>query len=178
MSGVPPAVTPAGVTIRHNTYGQLVQDDDDLIGHVAYSLYKRDKLKFCDGLRQKHQRDPTLAEVEIFIQSSTLDSRLEGYRTQSETLLERMMEYQLEEAMDRIQAESDKELQRKLSEPKAWSRSIAEALLGSLVTAAMWGAIVLVLYTNKVGLDKVAKDIFNIDMNAAPQTAPKSSAPQ
>ena len=30
--------------VGHRTYSALVEDDTDLVGHVAYALYKRDKL--------------------------------------------------------------------------------------------------------------------------------------
>jgi len=32
----------------HLTYAKLVNDEGDRAGHVAYALYKRDKLKFID----------------------------------------------------------------------------------------------------------------------------------
>lgn len=175
MSSLPPATfgVPGAGPINHSTYSTIVRGDSDLVGHVAYALYKRDKLKFCDSFLTKHGRVPRADEVEIFIQTANLDTRIDGYRSQAELLLEAMTEYQLEDAIAQIEEDSRAELVRKLSESKSWGRSIAEALVGSIVVAVVWGALVLILYTNKVGLDRVAKDIFEIDVNGQ-KAAPSS----
>ena len=114
-----PTSGPAGFeSISHSTYSTLVRGDADLIGHVAYALYKRDKLKFCDAFASKYGRRPSTDEVGVFIASSNLDTRIDGYRSQAETLLERMTEYQLEDAVMQIKADADASLLRKLSQAK------------------------------------------------------------
>ena len=172
MSTPPEAVitSPSGAsatTIYHGTYSSLVLNDADLVGHVAYALYKRDKLKFCEKFKVKHSRPASPDELAIFIDGCNLETRLQGYRAEAEGLLETMTEYQLEDAIEEVKKEATKELARKLSASKSWGRSIAEALLGSVVVAIVWGALVLVLYTNKVGVDRMAKDILNVDINSA-----------
>ncbi|NML13858.1 hypothetical protein [Azohydromonas caseinilytica] len=158
----------------HTTYSSLVESDADLVGHVAYAFYKRDKLKFCEHIRATHGRSPTQQEVDVFIQTCNLDTRLQGYRAEAEVLLERFTEYQLEDAVEEVRRESNERLAAKLSESKSWGRSIAEALVGSLFVAMMWALLVVLLYANKVGTDKMAKDIFSIDLNSSPQ----QSSPQ
>ena len=37
----------------HLTYGTLVKDEGDMVGHVAYALYKRDKLSFIQAIRRR-----------------------------------------------------------------------------------------------------------------------------
>ena len=108
---------PAGFeSISHSTYSTLVRGDADLIGHVAYALYKRDKLKFCAAFATKYGRRPSTDEVGVFIASSNLDTRIDGYRCQAEILLETMTEYQLEDAVTQIKADADASLLRKLSQ--------------------------------------------------------------
>lgn len=152
------------MAIDHRTYAELVTADDDLIGHVAYALYKRDKLKFCDSVEKKHNRAATEDELAIFIQSANLDTRLQGYKTQAESLLERLGEYQLEEALKTMRSEFDGELNRRLSESKSWRRVAAEALFGSIVTALMWAGIVLVGYTSRVGPSQMMNHVFGINI--------------
>lgn len=162
--------------IQHGTYSALVLNDADLVGLVAYALYKRDKLKFCEKFAVKNHRETLPEELAIFIEGCNLDTRLQGYRAEAEQLLETMTEFQLEDAIEQVQRDSTEKLARKLSESKSWGRSIAEALLGSVVVAIVWGALVLVLYTNKVGVDRMAKDILNVDINGAP-SAPRPAPP-
>lgn len=159
----------------HRTYSALVQGDADLVGLVAYALYKRDKLKFCEQFRGRNSREPTQNEIEAFIATSNLDTRVQGYRAEAELLLEAMTEYQLDDAIEEVRRQADKELVRKLSESKSWSRSIAEALVGSIFVAVLWGTLVLVLYTNKVGFSQVAREALSLDIAPAP---PASSAPR
>lgn len=165
--------------VDHKTYSALVPNELDLIGHVAYALYKRDKLKFCEEFRTKNGAPAGDAELSIFIQSANLQTRLQSYRTEAEGLLETMTEYQLEDAIAQIQADSDEKLLRKLSEAKSWGRTIAEALLGSFAVAVFWAALVFVVFANKVGVERMAKDIWNVDIGSSPQPAkPASGAGQ
>lgn len=166
--------------VDHRTYSALVPNERDLVGHVAYALYKRDKLKFCEEFLAKHGGTPAgAAELSIFIQSANLKTRLQGYRTEAEGLLETMTEYQLEDAIAQIKADADEKLLRKFSEAKSWRRTIAEALLGSFAVANFWAALVFVVYANKVGIERMAKDIWNVDIGGASQPAkPASSAGQ
>ena len=90
-----------------------------------------------------------------------------------------MTEYQLEDAIAQIEADSDEKLLRKLSEAKSWGRTIAEALLGSFAVAIFWAALVFVVYANKVGIERMAKDIWKVDIGGASQPAkPASGAGQ
>lgn len=163
---IPPA-GPAPSGGGHQTYSALVQSDADIIGLVAYALYKRDKLKFCVHVRSSTGIAPTETEINAFISTCNLDTRIQGYRAEAELLLEAMTEYQLDDAIEQIRRDSNDELVRKLSESKSWGRSIAEALIGSVVVAAMWGALLLILYTNKVGFNRAAQEVLNIDVGPA-----------
>jgi hypothetical protein len=168
MSVLPPATAGAAPPPAHKTYSSLVQAEDDLIGHVAYALYKRDKLAFVDSIKGNLNRPPDEAELAIFIVGCNLPARLQAYRAQAELLLERMTEFQLEGAIQEVQRLEREEYVAKLEKGKSWMRVIAEALVGSVVVAVVWAALVLVLYTNKIGADKVARDILSIDVTAKP----------
>ena len=134
-SAVVPAAVAGLTAVEHRTFSALVQDDEDLVGHVAYSLYKRDKLKFCETERVRTAAPATHQTVDAFIRSCNLDTRISAYRAEAERLLEHMTEYVLEDAIEKVKREHQELLVRKLSESKSWWRSIAENLLGSLVVA-------------------------------------------
>lgn len=161
--------------VDHKTYSALVSKGDDLVGHVAYALYKRDKLKFCDEYSLKHSKPTSDAELAAFILAANLTTRIQGYRTEAERLLETMGEYQLEEAIAQLQVDFDEKLLRRLSEAKSWGRSIAEALLGSFVVAIFWAALVFALYANKVGFERMAKDIWGVDIGGVASPAKPAS---
>lgn len=171
MSDIPSGVaTPPA----HGTFSALVQDDSDLVGHVAYALYKREKLKFCEAERKRTGTEVTQQAIDAFILSCNLDTRIASYRSEAERLLEQMTEYVLADAIVQVKAEQQEELLRKLSEGKSWMRAIAENFIGSVVVALVWALIVVIVAANKTGLDKVIGDFMGKDIVDRP--VPSASA--
>jgi hypothetical protein len=152
--------------VVHRTYSSLVQGDVDLIGHIAYALYKRDKLKFCEQHQAATGNPPTTPELDIFIRGCNLDTRLSGYRSEAEILLERFAEFQLEEAVAQLQNDYNEKLLTKLQEGKSWTRVIGEALVGNFAVALLWAALILAFYVNKVGSDRVIKEVTSLDVKS------------
>ena len=175
MSSVPHS---PGV-VGHRTFSALVVDDTDLVGHVAYALYKRDKLKFCESEKLRAGAPLSAQEIDTFIRACNLDTRIAAYRSEAERLLEQMTEYVLEEAIEEVKKENQETLVRKLSEGKSWKRAIAENFIGSVVVALVWAAIVFVVSANKVGSEKVIGDFLGKDISdrqAHPPRPPSSPA--
>lgn len=160
----------------HRTFGLLVQDDTDLVGHVAYALYKRDKIKFCDAELRRTGQPVTSDAVDTFIRACNLDTRISSYRSEAERLLEQMTEYVLEDAIETVKRESQDELVKKLAQGKSWLRAIAENVVGSIAVALIWATIVFVVATNKVGADKVLGDVFDKDVADRKPAAASSPA--
>jgi hypothetical protein len=170
---IPPASEEAASQIGHRTYAALVRDDADLIGHVAYALYKRDKLKFCDQELARTKLPATQLAIDTFIRGCNLDTRIAAYRFEAERLLEQMTEYVLEDAIEKQESEYQDRLVRELSASKPWSRTILESLVGSVVIALVWALIVVVISTSRVGFDQVLGDVWNKDIRDRPaQTSP------
>jgi hypothetical protein len=154
----------AAIDPGRGPFKSLVIDDSDLVGHVAYALYKRDKLKFCDSEKLRTGQPATQESIEHFIRGSSLDTRIESYRSEAERLLEQMTEYVLEDAIASVKREAEEELLRKLSEAKSWWRSITESLIGSVAVAIVWAVLVFVVSANRVGPEKVIGDVFDKDI--------------
>lgn len=176
--------TPSGVVAlappapsHHGIFAALVQDDTDLVGHVAYALYKRDKLKFCDEEFGRSGNGPTEVDINVFIRACKLDTRIAAYRAEAERLLEQMTEYVLEDAFEKIQEDSQKELIAKLSAGKSWGRAIGEEFVGSVVVALVWAAIVLLVATNQVGFTKVVGDAMGKDIVDKPKITQPATPP-
>lgn len=158
----------------HRTFSSLVQAENDFIGHVAYALYKRDKLKFCD---QESQRigggPPDPSVVDAFIRSCSIDTRIAAYRVEAERLLEQMTEFVLEDATTKLQEQFQEELVQKLREGKSWWRVIAESVVGSVFVAFVWAAIVVAIQMAKIGPDQVIGDLMGKEIkDKAPTAAP------
>lgn len=68
-------------------YSKLVATENDLVGLIAYGIYKKHKIEFIDTIKETEQRDPTDEECQSFFAASTTDSQLYHYRHQAETIL-------------------------------------------------------------------------------------------
>lgn len=143
---------------RHGIYSSLVVEDSDMIGHVAYALYKRDKLNFCDSLQSTLHRDPTRMELETFIRAAGLPGRIASYRAEAERLLERFSEEVLDVAIRQVEDESQKELVRRLSEAKSWPRAIVENLVANVLAIAVVALLALIVYGTRVGFIPLLAD--------------------
>ena len=89
-------------------------------------------------------------------------------------MLERFAEFQLEEAVAQLEDDYNKKLRTKLQEGKSWLRVIGEALVGNVAVALVWATLVLVFYVNKVGGDRVLKELSTLDVKS---DAPALGAP-
>lgn len=68
-------------------YKELVKFDNDLVGLIAYGIYKKHKIEFIEQIQEKYNREPTDEECSAFFISSTTESQLAKYRNDAESLL-------------------------------------------------------------------------------------------
>jgi hypothetical protein len=68
-------------------YSKLVRDDDDIIGMVAYGIYKKHKIEFIESIKSAHGREPNQDEWHAFTLSTNTGSQRSKYISQAETML-------------------------------------------------------------------------------------------
>ena len=63
-------------------YNKVVHDDADIIGHIAYSMYKDEKIRFIEDFKNKHNGSyPTEDDIKYFNDINSTDSSIERYRS-------------------------------------------------------------------------------------------------
>jgi len=144
----------------HLTYAKLVNDEGDMAGHVAYALYKRDKLKFIDAFRLDKGRRPTEDELEAFIVTANLSLRVSAYRSEAEQSLEVFAQEVLGESTREIELRYQGELCRRLAERRSLPRAIAENLVANLLAAAVVALLAVILYGSRIGFANLIADVF------------------
>ncbi len=158
----------SGAPLAHRTYAVFVLDKDDMVGHVAYALYKRDKLDFCESVRERHVRDATSTELDAFIHAANLPMRIQAYRAEAESALEAMCEASLEVTFGQAQAAMDAELVRQLKEVKSWWRAVGENLVANLLAIAVTTLLVVLVYVSRSGAMKLLADTFGYEIREKP----------
>ena len=152
----------------HTTYSELVQSDADMIGHVAYALYKRDKLKFCESIAAKQLRPVVVGELEVFIHSANLPTRLDAYRSEAEKALQDFAQEVLAVELDDAARDYHRKLSDELKVARSFWRAVGENLVANVLAIGVTALIVLVIYGTRIGLLPLLGDVFGYDVKEKP----------
>jgi len=87
--GLPVAQTfGAADSDRNEVFGQLVTGDSDIVGLVAYSIYKQNKHDWLVSFAKQKGRDPNEAELQAYIIGESTARRLATYRHLAQSTLD------------------------------------------------------------------------------------------
>lgn len=64
-------------------YEKLVSTPTDVVGMIAYSLYKIEKVEYIRNFKQRYSKDPEDLDLQSFRVSTNTESRLNGYGVQA-----------------------------------------------------------------------------------------------
>ena len=152
----------------HTTYSALVEDPNDLVGLIAYSLYKREKLDFVEAQYVKHERILTADELQVFYQLINMPAHVEALRTRSATLLEQVTEAVLEEAVEQLENDYKAKLIAELKIHKNFWRAVGENVMANFLAAGLVALSVLVLYFSRVDVVPMLGKVFGYEVIATP----------
>lgn len=161
MSGeiVPKALPAPG----HTAYSSLVEGDDDLVGLIAYSLYKSDKLAYLNKHKQDTSASPTEQELMAFSRTCTLPGPVSAYRAKATYLLQEMYDALMEDAVQELEEKYKNKLITELKHAHPFMAGVWQHFLAGLLIWAVLGFTILVLYGHKIGYKDLAKDILGLD---------------
>ena len=83
-------------------FSKLVNAEDDVVGLLAYAIYKQQKIEYIEDFTKKHGgRGPTDEELAPFNEPTSQNKQIENYKNIAETrfgdFLDRLMRRRLEE---------------------------------------------------------------------------------
>jgi hypothetical protein len=143
-------------TNEHNrAYEQLVSGDDDLIGLIAYSLYKKDKRDFHIGWQEQHGSPPQADHIKAFTATVlTLGQQLR-YRTAARDMIDAYAKTVSDAEKPLIErgavTERFEEAARKVEDSIRWYRQIPGGIVAGLILAVVLITVVAVLGYANVG---------------------------
>ena len=130
---------------RYNLiYAKLVTAEDDVVGLIAYGIYKKHKIEFITKIKDEHGREPTADECRSFFAASTTSSQLSNYRSQAETMLSEMVGNIANEELTRYENEMLKNYKKELasclpSNGKTFGISIMAGIISTLLFTLIAG---------------------------------------
>lgn len=133
----------------NHIYSQIVEDDTDVIGHIAYALYKEQKIKFIekkkDGNPDRHLSEE---DWQHFNEVTCTDENIQRYRLQATEILQNFVDDALKETIKQIEYDTKKSQEDILSsiikpiKPKGWLYGVGQSVAGAIVFAFLAAAVV------------------------------------
>lgn len=137
-----------------NIFGKLVRDKNDIQGHIAYAIYKFEKVSHIEQFRKDKKREPNEAEKEEFRASCCNPARIEEYNKRAEMILDAFSNELLNETANQIEAdyikkqdEHIREIVLSLQQPlgRQYLHGILQSMIGTFVMAFLvWGLVSVV----------------------------------
>jgi len=123
-------------------FGKLVEDSKDLVGMVAYCIYKRQKVEWITSFRARHGGlDPSDGHLaEGFGSFSSMPTQLQQYRSQAVRLIDSFLEAALKEKTSLLEATIRDETRRPLQRKSFWN-GVAESVVAGLITVLLTAAV-------------------------------------
>ena len=136
-------------------YQRLVEDSTDIVGHIAYSLYKADKVEYINQFKAKNNREPDEHELQPFHDASCLEGALTRYRESAISILAEFLDntlsetaHQLEREVQSTYKENIKEATvelRPLTKQRRYGEGIVQSILGALIFALLVAAVAFII---------------------------------
>lgn len=140
-------------------YSKLVQGEGDMIGHIAYSLYKAEKVQFINEYKQgKNVNTVPDAEINSFTAGRDNKKSIEHYRGMAESILQdfvggsfdEMSEQVISEVTDQLTEHIDKNVVPQLPQKESWWSRFLNGCLQS-IGGAIALSLLIWLFANVVG---------------------------
>lgn len=151
--------------LPHNRiYQALTSEQEDLVGHIAYSLYKRNKVAYIESIDRDCRRPPTAEELDSFQRQACLNHSLDAYRNEAERVLSDFTSAILEDSLIDIQKSYEKNLVNELKKSRPFWTGVLQNIYASIGVIAITGLAIGLIWAGKYGLKEVIESIFQVDI--------------
>lgn len=141
-------------------YSHLVNGENDIVGHIAYSLYKSEKIAFIERFKEENNgKEPDENDLKPFHDSTCIPNRLSGYHLQASVLLKDFIDYTvaatLQEAenevrknyMDNMRTIFDEKTSK--IKPKGFFHGVFQSIVGAICFALLVSVFLFFLTFSK-----------------------------
>ncbi|QXW27209.1 hypothetical protein KXJ74_07290 [Acinetobacter johnsonii] len=155
--------TPLLLTYNPNynwVYKRLVSSENDLVGAIAYVLYKEHKIEFILKIEADTGSDPSSEQLRAFHQQSCLDSSLAGFQNRAQGLVNEFLRNALTSHAEYIESQADQRMEERV---KLATQSLEEQITVLQNTINTNHQLVTTEIINKKGiLNRLGEAFLNI----------------
>ena len=141
-------------------YQELVGEEGDVVGHIAYSLYKKNKSQFIHQFSEEHEgKELTEEEFGQFNRFAMTGEQIRNYRARAELVLQDFLvetvSDSVEEARERVFRNIEDHLKRviePMKPPPSWKmvlRGLGVSLMGAFLFSLIVAGFYLITQNGK-----------------------------
>jgi hypothetical protein len=149
-------------------YNKLVDDRNDILGHIAYSIYKKDKIDF---IKSKKENGIAVSDevLKPFHEISSSDASIESYKMKAEIVMQAFFENTISEIYSDIEKETKENHTHIIKDTikpltSSFWKSVWAGLLSAFLFALLLAAIAFILQFRESTIH------ISIDKNKTEQT--------
>ena len=139
-------------------YKKLVTSPTDVVGALAYSLYKSEKVQYIEEHTKSVGSPPDDKALEGFHRTSNLDIRLAAYRRSAEDLLNEFIDdvlaTSLLEEKQKLKDDAVRQLVEQHTKPRMWAGVLQNVIAGA-ITSTLVAGVAFGLWMYAEGVDQV-----------------------
>lgn len=142
-------------------YEKLVSSPSDIVGMIAYSLYKREKVEYIREFKQRNGKDPEASDLHSYHLSTNTESRLSGYGVQAKEIAREFLEISLGTKVGEIESKlladyESTQIGSDLRQLQKFWPSVFQGFVSSWLFTLSIGLIILLSALIRLG----PKDVF------------------
>ena len=159
-------------------YSELVEDSDDILGIIAYSFYKQQKIEFIRAFQDKQNRHPSDDELKVFYITSNSPASFASYKTKAEVLAREFVDAVVGEQLQEMQEKSDLELTKRVKSlrPNFW-QGVAQNIFASLLFVLLIGVVLFLAWSSKYGATQAVEQIMGVEIRDKDSASSQKSLP-
>lgn len=184
-------------------YSRLVTAPDDIIGIIAYALYKEQKIEWITRFKDRHEgKDPQGDDLIPFHDLTNTELALHGYRRQAKEILDEYLSQSIKQATSDIAESYNEILVNELRNVEAryanatrplanqiigiaksefssmkpsWLSGVVQNVVANIAILVITAIVLLVLWSLKASPAQVLGDAFGYDVKEKPPEATQSN---
>ncbi|MGP6463489.1 hypothetical protein [Pantoea agglomerans] len=149
-------------------YEQLVSSEDDVVGIIAYSIYKNQKRSFIEQFKKDNGgNDPNEAQLAPFLALSTSPQQIEFYKKEASILTKNFLAEVLSEDLQERETFFSNRVHSELKNIKPnHFIDILKGATGSLLFVILTGALYIAVWSLSISPKMVMEKIFDVQITS------------
>jgi hypothetical protein len=143
-------------------YSELVGSKNDILGHIAYALYKSEKIEFIENFKAENHRDPNEEDLKNFHLMTCSAGSIDRFKQSANAILQNFLNDILQQSIQEIQTDATlnqkKYFQEALEEVKpqtlgkSYFHGIMQSVIGAFIFLVLIAALIFALDVNRKGV--------------------------